>query len=868
MLIKSNKPKSSISYKINFKKYFKNILVTLNIVFLLIILIFLLYNISNKFKNIIDYRTNQISNFFIPKEYEFSFENVKNIFKYSISSNFSKVDNIEISINSNFKNTNEFYNQLKISNEIDNNKTYSKGSLLNNSETFKIKFRPKGDRKIHYKKDKPSFAVEILNGKSFLGMQKFSLQSPEIRNYLQELLWLELLNKSNIISPTYYFTDLVFNGESLGIYNYEEKPTTFMLERLGLKNSSILKFDETYGISLESNPEIKVINYSDVPLLNQNKATSILRNFIDGKATVKETFNIEKLVDFFVISNLMKTYHGLYVKSVRFYYNPFTNLLEPIPFDGHSGSEAFILVNELSEYPNLLNNEYLPSWLSLFFNEKNKDFISLYFEKLKYFSSEEYLNQIFNDEELMSKMENAKKIIYKNFPLEQGTLVPYFFDLKKFLNENASNIKNELNFQSNIQFYSKFTNNSIQINAVNFNNKVPVNIESLETKNYKLVIDKNINFWKDRISKNILSGTNINDSLIGDILVNQKLKINYSTYLGKKITRNVNLFDYNYNSGGLSNDYLGKLVKEKIISIKDDNIMFNNNKVVLNDLLIIPTNYKLILNSGQNIFFKSNSGIVLYGDLISNGSSVNPINFYGDKDNTNYSGYILGIGPSDIFMNYVSFFDFSSTNKLDIPGSVTFYNSNVKLKNVNFNTNSSEDYLNIVNSNFTMENIVFENCSSDCFDSDFSDGELNNVKFNISKNDGLDISESKINANNLFFKQIGDKAISAGENSKIYMNNININNSEIGIVSKDGSIIEGDNVIIDLVRLPLAIFKKKPRYNNPSISLSNYFNSNYDIKYLIEKPINIHINSKKIIGDKILVESLLYGNDYGIKTKK
>ena len=55
---------------------------------------------------------------------------------------------------------------------------------------------------------------------------------------------------------------------------------------------------------------------------------------------------------------------------------------------------------------------------------------------------------------------------------------------------------------------------------------------------------------------------------------------------------------------------------------------------------------------------------------------------------------------------------------------------------------------------------------------------------------------------------------------------------------------------------------------NPSISLSNYFNSNYDIEYLIEKPINIYINSKKIIGDKILVESLLYGNDFGIKTKK
>ena len=61
---------------------------------------------------------------------------------------------------------------------------------------------------------------------------------------------------------------------------------------------------------------------------------------------------------------------------------------------------------------------------------------------------------------------------------------------------------------------------------------------------------------------------------------------------------------------------------------------------------------------------------------------------------------------------------------------------------------------------------------------------------------------------------------------------------------------------------------KKPRYNNPSISLNNYSSNNFEIKYLIEKSLNINLNSKQIAGNKSSVENLLYGNNFGIKSKK
>jgi len=866
MLIKNDKDKLPKSFSPSFKQRTIKTLFILN--FIVVVIIIALFFNSLRFKNNINFRINQISTFFVPEQHKLSLSKMKDIFKYFFISSFSGNQVNKLLINSNFKNTNEFYNQLKISSEGDNNKKYSKGSLVSSSHIFKIKFRPKGDRKIHYRKNKPSFSVEILNGKSFLGMKKFSLQAPAVRGYLKEMLWIELLKKNNIISPNYFYLDFAFNGENMGIYNYEEKPTTFMLERLGYKNSSILKFSEANGIFLKHNPEIKVINDEDVTIQNQNISTSILRNFFEGKSKVNETFDIEKLAIFFAISNLMKSYHGLLEKSMRFYYNPFTNLLEPIPFDGHPTNEPMTLFSSLSLNSDILNNSNVSTWLSFFFNNNNRDFIDLYFEKLKFFSSEKYLNEIFNDKKLKSKIDDAKKILIKDFTFADKFLSPYFFDYVEYLSENASKIKVELNQESNIQFYSSFNNNSIQINSINFDNIIPINIESVETKNYKLKINKKNTFIFQRLEKNILKNFNINDSLLNDILINKKLKINYTSYLGFKFVKNVNLFDYNYSLGGHSNNYLNKLLNTNNAYEENNNIIFKKKNIVLKDFLVIPKNKKLVLNSGQNIFFNDKSGIITYGDLYFNGTPLNPINLFGKNSKTKGTGFITGLGPSSIIMRNVNFSNFSFFDGYDISGSITFYNSKVEMKNVNFIKNFSEDYLNLVNSNFVLENVVFENCKSDCFDSDFSKGKLSNVKFNISGNDGMDLSESEIFSSKIYFNKIGDKAISAGENTNLYMKNININNSEIGIVSKDGSNIQGNNVTIKSVRLPLAIFKKKPRYNNPSIMIKNYFNYNFEIKYLIEKSLNINLNSKQIVGDKSSVENLLYGNNFGTKSKK
>lgn len=860
MFIKNEKINDEKSINI-INKVFKKSLLILNIFAILLVFTYFLYNSSSRISLFTDKKISQVKDFFIPKEYEFSAEALWDITKYSLMSNTSDIKIDDFVINADFKNINRFYNQLDQPSETNNTKKYSKGTFIFDTSSYKIKFRPKGDRAIHYVKDKPSFSIKVLKGEALKGMNHFSLQNPSIRNFLSEYLWLELLKNNNIITPDYHFVNLLVNGNDLGIYSYEEKPTTFMLERLGKKNSSILKFNETYGTDITTNPEISVINSEDVPLKNQKIATSILRKFINGKSTVSETFDIEKLATFFAISDLCKTYHALYAKSARFYYNTYTNLLEPIPFDGHAGSEGPLLTSELVDNNNPIGQSEFPNWIKLFFNNKNNDFVDLYYNKLNYFSSTKNINNILSDVILEEKLELSKKIIYRLFPLEQTNLMPYYFDYRKYLMQSSEFIRAKLSKDYNIQFFADINDSSIHIKSYNLSSdKMPIKIVNIHSKNISYKINKTINF-----KQNFELDFSSKDSIFNDILTNKKLEVEYLTMGGKKILKEINLFPYKEESGNYSSNYLQKLINLKQVIRKENNLFFKHKITNLNEILIIPKSLKLKIIAGQQINFENEGAIISYGDLHFDGDEKSSI-LIKSRYNSATAGYILAIGSSEIIINGVEFNNLANPEEKDIPGSVTFYNSKVSILNTIFNNNSSEDFLNLVECEFILNDIIFKKCESDCFDSDFSNGKLLNTSFSLSKNDGLDVSGSNIQVNNLVFSSIGDKAISAGENSTLNLDNISIKNSEIGITCKDGSFINSSHIDLINVRVPIALFKKKNRYKDPKLVLNNYSSEGFITPHLVQKPFVMELNSDIITGQLNDVETLLYGNDFGIKT--
>jgi hypothetical protein len=162
-----------------------------------------------------------------------------------------------------------------------------------------------------------------------------------------------------------------------------------------------------------------------------------------------------------------------------------------------------------------------------------------------------------------------------------------------------------------------------------------------------------------------------------------------------------------------------------------------------------------------------------------------------------------------------------------------------------------------------MDSIQFKNTYSDAFDGDFVKGKISNSLFTNSGNDGIDVSGSAIEVENVTIVNPSDKAMSAGEGSTINGKNIEIRDGEIGLVSKDLSRINISGISILNTRLAISCFQKKTEYGPGLIDLKNVKFSGIEVAYLIEPGSDLIIDDK-IIQDKTEgVIDKMYGSEYG-----
>ena len=128
-----------------------------------------------------------------------------------------------------------------------NDGKYFSASIGNDGNEIDVKIRLKGDLRDHFaKEEKLSYRVIVKNGKTILGMNKFSIQHPKSRFYLGEWLFHKVVSDEDIISLRYDFVKVILNGKDLGIYAIEEHFSNLMLENNHRRPGPILKFSERF----------------------------------------------------------------------------------------------------------------------------------------------------------------------------------------------------------------------------------------------------------------------------------------------------------------------------------------------------------------------------------------------------------------------------------------------------------------------------------------------------------------------------------------------------------------------------------------------------------------------------------------------
>ena len=760
-----------------------------------------------------------------------------------------------------------------------------------NNRSIKVKLRLKGDWTDHLEGNKWSFRIRVKGKDQLFGMRRFSIQHPKVRGFYSEPLFMETLGHVGVLAPRYFFIDIVINGDDMGIMALEEHFSKELLEFNGRREGVIVRFDESllwnsrllkgkfYDardriFSSYKNTEIDAFGSSRIsknPMLAENYAAAVglLRSFINGDLLASQIFDPELTGRFIACAELWGSRHSIIWHNLRFYFNPITMKLEPIGFDanlqdrhkpGNIVSRLEPLIVAILDDSKIFD-VYHETLLKLSKEVLDGSLIDklqkVQDRHIKALRKEFYLLEDFPFDELKQRASffqyidtNALTQVAVLFPSYPKLLHVFLIEGEEGTYLETSNATpEEINIIS-IRWIARNDPNLIRDFKPESNIQFPITISATPPKELPHIhaISYESNEDLKQFSLEILA------SIKGDDKIYKHTAKSYFPPLK--------------NHSIPSSAITEQLALHPFLSLDDtDNrLLINQGQWDIRNSLVIPANYGLAISKGTTLRFAKGEGLFASGPLIFEGTKENPILIRGtpSKDG-NSSGTWQGIvvlnseRPSK--WSYVTVGDTKSIKRSgwNLTGGVTFYKSEVNIKNCVFENSQGEDALNIINSKFHIINTDFVSTISDAFDADFSVGEVERGIFrDIGKaggGDAIDISGSKVSVSGTFFENVNDKALSVGERSTMSAKNIHVNNAGTAAVSKDGSLLEIKNSHINQVlHAGLMAYIKKPEFGSARIIANKIKYSGSAAFARAEKGSEITVDGKEVEQENLNVK--------------
>jgi hypothetical protein len=732
-------------------------------------------------------------------------------------------------------------------------KKYVKATLTYRGVKTLVKLRLKGDWVDHLKEDKWSFRVKVPDGDSFLGLKSFSIQSPHTRSFIHEWFMHQIYLKEGVLTTRYEFVPVSVNGKQMGIYALEEHFDKQLAEAKNKREGPILKFNEEgvwetrvgepgsyhslpYFAAAEVVPFKKNRTMNSAVLKNHFKtAQSLLLRYKAFDDNIEEIFDIDRLAKFYALTDIANTDHALIWHNLRFYYNPVSRKLEPIAYDCYPEKVEMSANQPIFGYSK--DQTAFPDFSFIHYNIfNNASFKSLYVAYLKKFSSDKYLNAVFN--ELDSSLTSIGKLLEPEYPESKFSKIFYKNNIKAIQEALPEYISSDIEYSlqdyhfedltnTNTYYYntglkaysSPFQDSTINtVQLVNFHS-TPVTIVGYGLKQNKDSIvylgkEKTIDKFNNNLTVHFLNLPKSTNKIY--FLANQKIPD----------TLHVSISNWAFNSklikplGNLLTSDLSRIPYIEINALSKLLIIKKGDYVLSSDL-IVPKGWTLILEKGCKINLINTAAIISYSPIHAEGSSEEKILIYSSDKSGQGVTVINNYGES-LFQNVV-FNHLTTLTKYGwrLTGAVTLYQSNVTIESCTFKNNYCEDAINLVQSNFTFSNSTVENTFSDGLDSDFCNGTISGSIFKNTGNDCIDLSGSTIEINHCAIENSGDKGVSGGENSIVKIENTKINRAKIAIASKDLSTVTVGSVTMQNVDYGFVAFQKKPEFGPAKIIVKN-----------------------------------------------
>ena len=670
---------------------------------------------------------------------------------------------------------------------------------------LKGRVRHSGDAKDHIALKDNSIIQSLdvtLEYGNIRGVTRFKLFKPDVRGVLEDVvIQSKILRDLGFLAPRSISVIAKVN-ETESVMLFQEKAAKELLEYNNRREGPILEGDQKFFFELVKNiPDNNISNWSvGTPALRSKSSKVMLSKLTNANLTSKGNIHKEISLDAINKLNLIYLYWSNRFQDEKnnfyfFDYDLDNSLLSMFEKDKIIKLEMYNLFMQSTNSHHALsasNRKFYWNSIENFFEPIMYDsnpnietnFSDTTTAKIRYPISSLYLESIERLEKRLTKIDVEKLHTYSNYnglDLTNTDIRRKIVKIRNNLNLIKENYIKNLNEEVNSHNTYKYKEDIFS----NFNKYLQE--ISPKTLLIKLEDDK---FFKCGVNLDNCKIYNISEKELLMLLEGELIKndINYQ-FVGQNIDLNYLYREDNYN-------------KEKYL---DTTIFYEKGS-------------KLNIDYDKNI-------ISIYQNKVGAKTYIKDGSLQGTK--IIFNG--VGISMDTIPPNY-------PIDTKGLTGCLSLINLNLKNVDISFTNSNCEDSVNFINSNGNVKKISIKNSYSDALDVDFSELIFDKIDVSNAKNDCIDFSYGNYNLGNLVLDDCGDKAVSVGEGSELSIKNLKASNSNMGVASKDSSIVNLHNVSVENVSICLAAYKKKQEFNGGIININDNFNcNNFEIKQSVDK---------------------------------
>ncbi|MCB9283948.1 MAG: CotH kinase family protein [Lewinellaceae bacterium] len=744
--------------------------------------------------------------------------------------------------------------------------------------------RLKGDWLDHLNTEKWSFRVDLGGDQFWRGMQTFSLQHPGTRYFLHEWLLHECWKQEGVLTTNYDFAELRLNGSSLGLYAIEEHFEKYLVERQGRREGPILKLDESgfwEGLQHQIAQTGAVAPGMQLPTARASNATiepfearrtgenpdltamsrhaaSLLDQFRSGQRPASALFDLDQMARFYAVADVFGGQHSTQWHNLRFYYNPLKDRLEPIGFDafgtGPSERGSFLLQGYTGpregQFPELqdllfLDTSFVAAYLGYLDRYSAPGYLEHFFQSVdstrlprEMALLGEFPQYVFQDQEFIRSVRRKRVMLYPQAGYafearlpdgqhwELRNLHPYPLRVLGYANGK----KGAWTHLAESQWITAAPDRPLWEESSRDSSGVWMAMDHFRSTAGQLLAGKGwVGPQPTRLPAN--AGWVVYQLPGIDTLFRQELRPGLSP---PSRTPRQELFDPPFRE------------RDPRWVVQNRVIRFRPGPHTITEMIAIPEGYLVEAGPGVVLDFVGGGGFLSRSPIRFTGSPEEPVRITS-SDHTGNGFTVLAPAAPSLLENVV-FEQIQALNRSGWTqtGAVSFADATVTIKNCIFRYTRSEDALNLVQSRVDLHDCLFLDVPSDGLDCDFCQGTIAGTTFRLCRNDGLDVSGSRLEVSACTLESCGEKGISVGERSDIVLLDSRISNTPTALAVKDLSIALVDELSLSACGTGFAVFQKKPEYGPGRLVVRNYQADTVDRLWSVQKGSRLQVGSKVV----------------------